>query len=193
MALIDDFVGGITVCMGDPELPVLGILEGPFGLTNILGGLFLSMFAGVNFVLDFIPPVITNPPSLPDIGIFTDAMLAGVNFPANHIEFEFIPGIIIPEVTDKLDLGAGFSIEAPFRLITAFIALPFAIISAIIEKLLELEIAIPSVELITEILFALFIDLGLALPPPAIPSLGILALLTCIPLALFGLITSLFP
>jgi len=191
MALIDDFVGQITVCMGDPELPLLGELIGPYGLSNIVGGLFLSMFAGINFVLDFIPPSISNPPSIPGISIFIDAMLGGLSFPGNHPAFEFIPGIVIPEVTGSVDLG--INIEAAFKLITAFIALPFAIIGAIIEKLLELTIEIPSVELITGILLDLFIDLGLAPAAPALPSLGIIHLLTCIPLALFELITSLFP
>ena len=184
MALVDDFVGSVTTCMDPPSLDLFGELLGPYGFQNTIGGLFFTAFAGINYVLDFIPPDPGNLPSIPRMDLFLNAMLGSLNFPANHPEIDFGFGIVFPEVTDGDDVD--FDISGAFKLFAIFIKVPFDILEFIINKIIDdLEVGIPGVPDIILLLETAALNFGLSL------NAGINLCFGCVATALYNLFADL--
>jgi len=185
MALVDDFVGSVGVCMDPSDFNLLGDILGPYGFNNTMAGLFFTQFAGITYILEFIPPDPEKLPSIPDISLFLNAMLANLNFNANHPEIDFGGGIVFPEVTDGDDVD--FDISAAFALFAVFIKVPFEIIKFVVNKIKDdLEVGIPGVSDILLLLTLAAVSFGLD-----IGEVGITLCLGCCATALFNLLSDL--
>jgi len=180
MGAAEDFVNPIMDCMdfAGVGLPIPDI-AGPGGLPNFCLGLFLSQMAGINFVLDFIPPDPANLPSLPSLQIFIDAFLGGIDFPYYMPEFDLGGGFTIPEMPGLPDIDGTGAI----KLCAIFIKLPFQCIELIIDKIIsDLTVEIPGIPDIEALFLSLAASFGLA-------GLGIINLALCVATALFNLLT----
>lgn len=173
------FVNPILSCM-NPNMSWPSI-AGPGGLPNFMLGMFSCQMAGINYVLDFLPPSPDNLPSIPSIQIFADGFMGSINFPCDLPEIDLGGGVSIPAGSGGD--SCGFDTSGAVKLIIMLIKLPFQIISAIIEEIINsLSVVIPSVALITDIFSQLAIDLGLS--GQAISNLG-----GCVAIALNDLLT----
>lgn len=123
---------------------------------------FTSAFAGIDFVLDFLPPDIDNLPSLPDFDLFIDPFLAGLKISGDLGEFDFslvIPGApIIP--------ATGFDIQFDqFGLINmglVIVGVAWAVIEEIIFGIIDnLSVALPTLQVIIDLMLGFALDLGL--------------------------------
>jgi len=155
MSLQDDFTGATTVCM-NPTFAFPPITSP--GLPNFALGCFKATLAGINYVLDYIPPTIDNPPSLPSVTLFLDAFMGAVLLPPAY------PGITLGPLTIP---GVGsppyaYDVGAEIKLIAVCVVLPFTLIKNMITKLLELTIELPTLDGIKAIFLSLCADVGLS-------------------------------
>lgn len=159
-------VPGIPFAFPDINVP---------GFPAMLLGALESMFAGINYVLDFIPPDPEELPEIPDIAMFIDAFLASMkdkipSMPAYScslegitIDLPEIKGPVIPGPPRLPGLPDWFDPAGILKLIVLFIALPFLIIKGIIDYLVEkLSVLLPTLD----DLKALIGKIGLALGIP---------------------------
>lgn len=161
MAMPQDFVNPITGCMnGSMTWP--GIAEP--GLPNFCCGLLAANMAGINYVLDFIPPTPENIVglSIPSITLFQDAFMASIN------------------------LGSLDDPTAALKFIELGFTLPFQLISTMITGLLSLQINLPTIGGVEAIIGDLSVSLGI--DTPAVSNFA-----GCAPPAIVNLFTSLIP
>lgn len=155
------------------------------GFTSILMGCFGSLLAGINLILDFIPPDIDNLPdfTIPDLSVFIDAFLANApnvpSFPSISISlpsFPAIPTIPLPAF-DGYELPPmpefpwrippqmpSFDPTAMCKMIMMFIALPFQIIQDILDSIFDLNLFIPDFDYLYDLLIGIGLDIGFTLP-----------------------------
>lgn len=161
MAMPNDFVNPITTCMNS-SMSWPGISEP--GLPNFLVGLLGANLAGINYVLDFIPPTPEKIAGLtiPSITLFQDAFMASINLGD------------LPDVT------------AAMKFIELGYTLPFQLISNMITDLLNLQVTLPTIPGIEAIIGELSVSLGI--DTPAVATFG-----GCAPPAIADLFTSMIP
>lgn len=138
MSAQEDFINGVTSCCnGTFTFPAIDMP----GLPNFNLAMFGCLFAGVDYVLDFLPPDGGNLPSIPSIDIFIDGFLASIEMPEPYPEFTYGP-ITIPAA------GVGvpaFDISAKLNFVCVCIKFAFDAFGLIIDKLIsDLVIEIPS-------------------------------------------------
>ncbi len=181
MGFPDDFISPVLSCM-NPSFTFPSIVDP--GLTNFVLGCFKSAFAGPLFVLDFIPPTPDKIANLgpPSISLFLQPFMDAVNLPAAYPSVSIDP-VTIPGVGDP---PYERPIDAELKLITMVVTLPFKLILTMVEKLLELTIALPTLSTI----YDLFVDLALGAGLEGIPiaNFGL-----CLAQAILDLFTSLIP
>jgi hypothetical protein len=144
-----------------PKMPTInwpGIQEP--GLPNMIFGLLTAQFAGIKYVLDFLPPSPTKLPELPSISIFIEAALGAVKLPSAYPAIKFGP-ITIP------GKGIGpykYDVQGQLKMLILFIMLPFMLILEIVKKLLQLQLVIPTVSMVLEIILGLAAQIGIDTP-----------------------------
>jgi hypothetical protein len=138
-------------------------------------GFFGSLLAGIEFALGFLPPDPHHLPQIPTIDFFIQPFTAAaIGLPKlppinlqipglPQIPFPGMPGIVIP----------GFDPSAMLNLIGMFIGIPFLLIKGVIEGILNLQIKIPTFDVILNLL----IGLGLAV---GFPSLTMAFIMPCL-------------
>jgi hypothetical protein len=146
------------------------------GFPAMLLGALESLFAGITFVLDYIPPDPEDLPSIPDVSIFIEAFMASMKdkippMPAYSLNLEGIT-ISIPEIRGPQPPGfppiptpdlPGFDPSGIVKLSVLFIALPFLIIKGIIDYILEkLSVKIPTLEDLKALIGKIGLPLGIA-------------------------------
>lgn len=179
---IEDLVAPVLACINyDYDFPSISFP----GFPSILMGCFGSLFAGINLILDFIPPDVDNLPSftIPDISIFIDAFLLNVpnipSFPAISLSlpsFPAIPSINLPSFSG-FDLPPmpefdwrfppqmpSFDPSAMIRMIVLFISLGFQIIQDILDSIFDLNLFIPDFDYLFDLVINLGLDLNFSLP-----------------------------
>jgi hypothetical protein len=161
MGMPADFVDPITGCMnGSMTWP--GIAQP--GLPNFCVGLLAANMAGINFLLDFIPPTPEKIAGLtiPSITLFQDAFMASIN------------------------LGDLQDPTAALKFIELGFTLPFRIVSTMITDLLNLTVTLPTIPGVEAIIGSLSVSLG-------IPTAPVATFAGCAPPAVVGLFTSSIP
>lgn len=172
------FVDPILNCMAPgAEWPSIA---GPGGLPNVLLSTLMAQMAGINFILDFIPPDPMNLPSPPSITIFSDAFLGSMNMPGDLGEIDLGGGIVIPATGPDIR----FDQTGLIKLVIILITLPFQIILGIVNSFPA--IALPSPEMIADIFASLAIAAGLS--GVAVAQLGL-----CLATGLAELLADLIP
>lgn len=162
MAFPDDAVAPLLTCVAPTfTFPAINLP----GLPSYSLAGFTSCFAGIDFLLDFLPPDIDNLPELPGFDLFIDAFLGGLVVPGDLGEFDFslvIPGgPVIP--------ATGPDIQFPqFGLINlglVIVGAAFGIIIDIVQGVIDsLSVTLPSLQDIIDIMLGFAIDLGLSIP-----------------------------
>jgi hypothetical protein len=158
------------------------------GMPNVVLGALIATFAGISFILDFIPPTPQSIANLqvPSITLFLDAALGAVKLPDVYPPFELELGgvtISIPGV------GVGpppFDVSGLFKLIASVVAAPFLLIKDMVTGLLNLQIALPTLDGVIDLLAGLFSAAGIATE-------AVVHLASCLGQAIFGLFSSLIP
>jgi hypothetical protein len=200
MGLQDTFVDSITNCMG-PTLtwPTITLP----GLPNFALGCFEATFAGMNFILGFLPPNPSNLPSIPDISLFLNPFMASLNMPSDYPAFNMsLSGITIsiPAVGSGIspyalfgpfDPAFGFPVGGEFNFIFCSVAAPFIMIKNMITQILNIEFpSIPSFGALQAIITGLLIDIGFG--SLLLPSLtAVFNFAGCLATAIIGLVTAL--
>ncbi len=189
MGFPDDFINPILSCQtaGTGHSMQWPSVNGPGGLPNMLLCTFGSMMAGVNFVLDFIPPDPLNLPTPPSPLIFVDAFLGSLNMPGDIGEIDFslvVPGgPTIPATGTDIQFDQSGMIK--MILVTAMV--PFFVIKGIVDKIIsDLKVELPTVETIEGVFNTLALSVGIS-------GAAIGICFGCIAQALFDLITALIP
>ncbi len=179
MGLPEDFVGSMTSCM-NPTFTFPGIAQP--GLGNFALGCFLSTFAGINFILQFIPPTPSAIANLqpPGISLFLSAFLSGISLPAAYPSISMGP-LTIPAVGDP---PYERDVSGELKLMVIVITLPFQLITNMVTKLFELTIALPTLSGVYNLFVSLAIQAGLA--GVAVAQFGL-----CIAQVIFNLFSSL--
>lgn len=154
------------------------------GLPGCLLGALESLFAGINYVLEFLPPDPLELPEIPDISLFIDAFMKSMEgklppLPAYSINLEgvdiaipAIEGVKVPGFPDVPTPGIpGFDPSGILKLIALFIGLPFLIIKGIIDLLVKnLKIELPTLESLEILIGKLGVTLGIPLESMAMIS-----------------------
>jgi hypothetical protein len=149
-------------------------------------GSFLSSMAGAGYILNFIPPSPSNPPSLPGIGLFTAPMMGALALPSNFPSLNIsLGGISIP-IPGQGGGSPPFDISAYLKMIAVAIALPFLLVKTMIEKLLQLQVVLPTPSGVQSLLGGLFAEAGLNTP-------AITKLTGCLATGVAGIFTSTIP
>lgn len=192
-------IPGLTGVPGVPAFPFPAIMPPPApsftfpdismpGMPAFMLAAFESLFAGINYVLGFIPPDPENLPEIPDISMFIDAFMAAMagkmpTIPAFSISVMgatvsipqtagypmpgFPPPPPIPEPPiPPPDIPTLFPIV---KLITLCVSAPFLLIKGIVESIMALSLAVPTLEEIA----ALIGDIGEDLGIPSVPTVDI--------------------
>ena len=209
-ALPDDLVSPVEI----PLPPFFNVVEKPIsatlecinpeiewpsitlpGLPNFIMSTLLAQFAGIQYILKFIPPDPKKLPKPPSINIFLEAFMAGINippFPQIPVipplpPFPNLPSIpVIPPLPNPLKIF--------MDLITAIVKVPFEIIKKMVKKILSL--AIPTIESITKMIVEAISSIIPSLPPIpnlTLPELPILQFSSCLAKSIFSLLTSFIP
>lgn len=138
------------------------------GFPAMLMGALESMFAGINYVLEFLPPDPTKLPSPPDVTMFIDAFMASSKdkIPPMPSSSRTIEGVTIdlPEVPGPELPGPPnwFDPAGILKLIVLFIALPFLIIKGIIDYLVEnLKVQVPTLDDLKTLIGKIGLALGI--------------------------------
>lgn len=143
------------------------------GFPSFLAATFSSWMAGINYVLQYVPPTPNHLPSLPSIDIFVQPFLALLNIPTTRPEFSFglitIPGVSVPGVPAPL-----YPVVASLKLAYCFIMSAYETIKSIITDIIaHLQVKIPTAADIQAKLFELLQSVALVPPdmpaPPPIP------------------------
>jgi hypothetical protein len=185
MGFPEDALQPFLDCMAPAPYPWTGI-GGPGGLPNHGIAAFSSMLAGITWILDFIPP--PPLPSPPTPTIFIDPFLGALNIPGDLGELDFslvIPGgPTIPATGTDIRYNQGGHIS----LILVSVAVPFGIISLMVDKLLEIPpvIEIPGIPDIIALLDAAAISAGLS-------GDAVVNFSNCFATAIFNMLTALIP
>jgi hypothetical protein len=185
MGFPEDAIQPFLDCVG-PGHQFPGI-AGPGGLPNFMLASFTGMLAGINWILDFIPPDPGNLPSPPDPNLFINAFLGGLNFPGDRGELDF--SIVIPGAPTIPATGPNivFPQGAHLNLILICVAVPFGIIGLIVDKIIDdLVVEIPGIPDIILLIEAAISATGLS-------GLGVLTFTNCFATALFNMVTALVP
>jgi len=163
LSLPNDLISPITHCVGGGF--VFPPITSP-GLSNFVLAALLANFAGINFILQFIPPTpqsIANL-SVPGINLFITAAMGGIKLPADYPPINVTLGgvtISIPGQGSYPGPG-GWDVSGEFKLLAVCIALPFLLIKNMVTDLLNLQISLPTLSGITNLLISLLNEVGLA-------------------------------
>jgi hypothetical protein len=168
MGLPGDLVAPCASCMLPPQAAQVGFefpsLDKP-GLPNFVLCSLLSTFAGISFVLDFIPPTPQKVADLkpPSIAIFIQPFMASLGgLPASYPPVALTLGGVTVEIPG---VGAGpftgRDISAEMKLAIVCIALPFLLIKAVVEGLLNLQLVLPTLDGIIDLFMSLCLSAGL--------------------------------
>lgn len=152
-----DFIDPVTGCMS-PTMTWPPLTDP--GLPNFLKGVFAANFAGISYVLDFIPPTPEKVAGLspPSIALFSAAFLSAVSLPSSYPSVTLgpltIPGVGSPPYERPAD--------AQIKFMAMAIVLPFQLITTMVTGLLSLSITLPTPAGIEAILATLATDAGLS-------------------------------
>ncbi len=178
-----DFVDAVLACQS-PSMVWPTITEP--GLPNFVMGCFAANMAGITYILDFIPPTPTKLPSLPSINLFLDPFMGAIKMPSSYPSLNLsLGGISIPIP----GVGGGepeFDVSGMLKMIAVCAALPFLLIKNMIEKLLNLQIVLPTLGGTTALLGGLFAEANLTTP-------AITTFTGCLAKSTVGLFTSMIP
>lgn len=189
MGFPDDFVNPILSCQlaGTGGSMTWPSINGPGGLPNMMLGAYSSMMAGVNFILDFVPPDPLNLPSPPSPTIFPNAFLGSMNIPGDTSEIDF--SIVVPGAPTIPATGPDirFNQTGMIKFILVIAMAPYFIIKGIVDTIIsDLKVVLPSVEMIEGILNTIALTVG-------ITGAAVGICFGCLAQALFDLITALIP
>lgn len=161
MAFPDDFINPILSCM-NPTFTFPSITLP--GLPNFCLANFEANFAGINYVLGFLPPDPHNLPSIPDISLFINPFMASVSLPGCYPPINVTLSGVNISIPGQGPSGCipPYSIQAELNLIAVCIALPFLILKQMIETIIEsLEVVLPTFDFVLGIIIDLFGQIGL--------------------------------
>jgi len=188
MALPEDAIAPIVDCMGGAAFPgLLPPITGPGGLPNFVFAGVTTMLVGALIPLDFLPPDPENLPSLPlDPLLFITPFLGTLSIPGDLGEIDLslvIPGApIIP--------ATGPNIVAPqdglIKMILMTSMSPLLIITGVLQSIIDLSPALPTLSLIITILTAVALSIGLGGP-------SVTAFITCLAIGFLDIITTVIP
>lgn len=167
--MIVPFANDVTACMGINNPP--GIDEP--GLPSFAIACGLSTMAGINYIMDFIPP---TPPKVaklkpPTIDIFIQPFLANIKLPDSYPAVSFglfsIPGVgIDSNLSIKLGevppVGIKFDPSGVIKLMATCVMVIFETFTSIVTSLIKLQPQIPSVGLILNLFKEIGAKVGLA-------------------------------
>lgn len=188
MALPEDAIKPFTDCMGGLEFPdLVGPILGPGGLGNFALAQFSVVLAGAQIPLDFLPLDPENLPSIPpDLSLFIAPFFASFNIPGDFGGMDFsicLPGgpTIPPEGPNVIGDQTGLS-----KLICMAVTGPFLVITFILQSIIDLSPALPSLSIIIDILVDLAFSMGLS-------GLSITAFIGCFAQGILDIITAVIP
>lgn len=160
MAYPDDFINPILTCMNPTfTFPAINLP----GLTNFCLSNFEANFAGINYVLPFIPPDPDHLPSVPDISLFIDPFMAAIKLPGCYPPIDVTLSGVDISIPGQGPVGCipPYSIQAELDLIAVCCALPFLIIEQFIIDLTHLEVVLPTFDFVFNLIVSLFAQIGL--------------------------------
>jgi hypothetical protein len=185
MALPQDLINPITQCM-NPTFQFPSITEP--GLPNFVLALLMSQMAGINFVLDFIPPTPQKIKDLkiPDISMFTAPFMVNMAMPAAYPAINISLGGITIAIPGVGEPPYERDLSGQFKFMAIGMALPFLLIKAVVEGLLQLQINLPTVSGIEALFISLCAEVGIN--TPAVAKFG-----GCIARGIMALFSALIP
>jgi len=125
------------------------------GLPNFALGIFLSLLAGFEFILDFLPPDPLNLPSLPTLSLFIDPFLAGLAY-----DFTFPPDLDLINFGIQVP-GGRFPIFGLFAFFKAILFTIFGSFLFVIESIFDLALKLPTIQVIVDIFLEIALSVGL--------------------------------
>ncbi len=157
MGLQDPFINSMSKCM-NANFSFPDITKP--GMPNFVLGTFLASFAGINYVLQFIPPTPTVLPNIkpPTIDLFLQAFLGGISLPSSYPSISVgpltIPGVGSPPYQ--------YDLSGELKLMAVCILLPFQLITKMITDLLNLTVSIPTVSSISALFTEIAVSVGIS-------------------------------
>lgn len=170
MAFPDDAVDPMKNCLNSSfTFPAINLP----GLPSYALAGFTSVFAGVDFLLDFLPPDAENLPSLPSINLFTDPIVNGLVFPGDLGELDF--SLVIPggPTIPATGLDIQFNQFGLINMALTMAGAAFGIITDIVQGVIDnLTVTLPTLQVIIDTLTGFAVSLGL-------PALTVQAFIGC--------------
>jgi len=155
MSAAENFVDPVCNCINPArDWPKIDEL----GFPSLMYSFFSGMLTGIDFATGFLPPDPGNIPELPTIDMFIDPFMGTLVAPPLP-EFSIL-GItipssgewVIPELPDWDPINIALAV---IDMIKMLIMLPFKIIEDIILGILDLEIRLPTLGGVTDLIYSI--------------------------------------